>query len=67
LRIGGRLKTVSDGTNTAGYSYLANSPLVEYIYRTNAGTLRMTTQKAYDSVNRLTETSKGSNHNFRFR
>jgi len=50
----GRLKTVTDGANSAGYSYLANSPLVEYIYHTNAGALRMTTQKAYDSVNRLT-------------
>ena len=57
----GRLKTVTDGANSAGYSYLANSPLVEYIYHTNAGALRMTTQKAYDSVNRLTSIANSTN------
>ncbi len=49
-----RLFTVSDGTNTAGYSYLANSPLVSQINFTNAGALRMTTTKSYDFLNRLT-------------
>jgi len=50
-----RLATVSDGTgNTAGYTYLANSPLVSQITFTNSGALRMSTTKSYDYLNRLT-------------
>jgi len=49
-----RLSTVSDGTNTAGYSYLANSPLLSQIGFTNAGIQRMVTTKQYDLLNRLT-------------
>jgi RHS repeat-associated protein len=44
-------------TATAGYFYLANSPLVGQIGFTNNGAWRMTTTKAYDSLNRLTEIS----------
>src|ERR1043166_1564664 len=49
-----RLLSVSDGTNSATYTYLANSPLVSQILFTNNGTLRMSTTKAYDNLNRLT-------------
>src|SRR6266511_4568916 len=52
-----RLTNVSDGTYSAGYSYLANSPLVSQItFKTNT-TVRMTTTKNYDYVNRLTSIS----------
>lgn len=56
-----RLATVSDGTNTAAYSYVANSPLVGQIVFTNNGTLRMTTTKQYDYLNRLTQISSTPN------
>jgi RHS repeat-associated protein len=49
-----RLASVSDGTNSAGYTYVANSPLVSQIMFTNNGVLRMTTAKSYDYLNRLT-------------
>jgi hypothetical protein len=49
-----RLASVSDGTNTANYSYLANSPLVGQIAFANNGATRMTTMKQYDLLNRLT-------------
>ena len=52
-----RLQTVSDGTNTANYSYLANSPLVGQIAFANNGATRMTTTKQYDLLNRLTAIS----------
>jgi RHS repeat-associated protein len=55
-----RLATVSDGTNTAGYSYVANSPLVSQISFTNAGALRMTTTKTWDYVNRLLSISSAN-------
>ena len=50
----GRLGSVSDGTNTAAYSYLANSPLVGQIAFSHNGTNVMTTTKQYDRLNRLT-------------
>jgi len=49
-----RLRTVAAGTNTAAYSYLADSSLVGDIWFTNGSTLRMTTSKTYDFLNRLT-------------
>jgi RHS repeat-associated protein len=49
-----RLATVSDGVNSAGYSYVANSPLVSQITLKQSGTTRMTTTKQYDLLNRLT-------------
>jgi RHS repeat-associated protein len=48
-----RLALVSDGTNSAAYSYLAFSPLVGQITFANAGTTVMTTSKQYDFLNRL--------------
>jgi len=48
-----RLAGVTDGTNTATYSYVANSPLVGQILFQNNGTTRMTTTKQYDALNRL--------------
>ena len=51
-----RLKIVSDGNNNfAGYTYLANSPLVSQIGFTNGTTQRMITTKSYDYLNRLTQ------------
>ena len=49
-----RLSTVSDGTNSASYGYLANSPLVGQITFKQNGATRMTTTKQYDFLNRLT-------------
>ena len=47
--------TVSEGTNSAMYSFLANSPLVSQIVFQNSGATRMTTTKTYDYLNRLTQ------------
>jgi RHS repeat-associated protein len=50
----GRLSTVTDGTISATYSYVANSPLVSQILFTNTSTgAGMTTTKSYDFLNRL--------------
>jgi len=49
----GRLESVSDGTHSATYSYLANSPLVSQITYKQSTTTRMTTTKQYDKLNRL--------------
>ena len=48
-----RLSVVSDGTQSATYSYLANSPLVGQITFKQNTTTRMTTTKSYDYLNRL--------------
>jgi RHS repeat-associated protein len=48
-----RLQTVSDGTHSATYSYLANSPLVDQISFKQNTTVRLTTTKQYDNLNRL--------------
>jgi RHS repeat-associated protein len=50
----GRVTSVSDGTNSATYSYFANSPLVDHIVFAHSGTSVMTNQNTYDHVNRLT-------------
>ena len=55
-----RLQTVTSGTNKAGYTYLANSPLVGQITFTNGSTVRMTTTKQYDNLNRLQSVSSSS-------
>ena len=52
-----RLKTVSDGTNTATYDYVINSPLVGNIVFQHNGQTVMTTAKQYDNLNRLTTIS----------
>jgi len=48
-----RLTNVSDGTYQADYNYLANSPLVSQIIMRSNSTVRMTTTKQYDLLNRL--------------
>src|SRR6266516_4651044 len=50
---GSRLTNVTDGTYSAGYTYLANSPLVSQITLKSNTTARMTTTKQYDYLNRL--------------
>jgi len=55
-----RLATVSDGVNTSAYGYLANSSLVGQITNRHSGAIRMTTTKAYDYLNRLTQISSAS-------
>ncbi len=52
-----RLQSVSNGTHTAAYSYLANSALVSNMVFATSGTTKMTTTKAYDNLNRLTSIS----------
>jgi RHS repeat-associated protein len=48
-----RLSTVSDGAFSAAYTYLANSPLVSQITFKQSSTVRLTTSKQYDYLNRL--------------
>ena len=55
-----RLLTVTDGTNSAAYSYLANSPLVGQIAFADNGTTQMTATKSYDNLNRLTGIVNGN-------
>ncbi len=53
-----RLAAVNDGNNdTATYSYLANSALVQQIVYATNGVTRMTTTKQYDFLNRLAQIS----------
>jgi RHS repeat-associated protein len=49
-----RLQSVSDGTNAAVYTYIANSPLVGNIGFEHNGQTVMTTSKTDDYLNRLT-------------
>jgi RHS repeat-associated protein len=56
-----RLFSVSDGTNSATYNYLTNSPLVSQIAFTNSSTQRMVTTKSYDYLNRLTSVGSTAN------
>jgi YD repeat-containing protein len=48
-----RLKTVSDGENTATYDYLANSPLWGQITFEHNGVKQMTTTRQFDRLNHL--------------
>jgi YD repeat-containing protein len=50
---GNRLSTVTDGSFSATYGYLANSPLVEKIDFRQSSTVRMTTTRKFDNLNRL--------------
>jgi RHS repeat-associated protein len=54
---GSRLSVVSDGTNNATYSYVANSPLVSQIVFRSNSVIRMAASKQYDYLNRLTQIS----------
>ena len=57
---------VSDGTNSATYSYLANSPLVDHIVFAHSGAAVMTNQNTFDYVNRLTGKSSALNFNYQY-
>jgi hypothetical protein len=48
-----RFQSVSKSGNSATYSYLANSPLIEQVVFKQGTTTRMTTTKSYDKLNRL--------------
>ncbi|MBI2927419.1 MAG: RHS repeat-associated core domain-containing protein [Verrucomicrobia bacterium] len=48
-----RLTNVTEGTYGAGYAYLANSPLISQITFKQSSTVRLTTSKDYDKLNRL--------------
>jgi RHS repeat-associated protein len=62
-----RLASASDGTNSAAYTYLANSSLVGQIVYQQNGSTRMTTTKQYDHLNRLTSiASMPSLANFKY-
>jgi len=56
-----RLQSVSDGTHSATYTYIANSPLVDNIVFKQSTTTRMTTRKQYDKLNRLQQISFTTN------
>jgi hypothetical protein len=61
-----RLASVSDGTNKAAYSYLANSPLVsQIVFKSNTVT-RMTTSKQYDYLNRLSSMTSTPSNSFAY-
>jgi RHS repeat-associated protein len=49
-----RLSSVSDGTNNEVYNYLGNSTLLSQLTFRQGITVRMTTAKNYDFLNRLT-------------
>src|SRR5579863_1539257 len=61
-----RLALVSDGTNSATYSYLANSSLVGNITFKQSGTTEMTTSKQYDYLNRLSSISNSLSNSFAY-
>lgn len=51
-----RLESIAAGDDEVGYTYSANSPLVETVTFSHSGTLVMSTTKSYDYANRLLET-----------
>lgn len=54
-----RLSGVSDGTYSASYAYLANSPLLEQTTFKQGSTTRMATKRRYDNLNRLLSIASG--------
>src|SRR5207237_6109155 len=48
-----RLTNVTDGTYSSDYTFLSNSPLISKITFRQNSTVRMTTTKQYDLLNRL--------------
>jgi RHS repeat-associated protein len=52
-----RLDTVTSGSNTATYGYQPNSSLVGSVTFAQNGSTRLTTNKVYDNLNRLTSIS----------
>ncbi|HEX3718794.1 MAG TPA: type IV secretion protein Rhs, partial [Verrucomicrobiae bacterium] len=61
-----RLASVTDGTNSAAYAYLANSSLVGQITFAPSSTTRMTTAKQYDYLNRLSSISSTPSNSFAY-
>jgi RHS repeat-associated protein len=62
-----RLQTVADANNnSATYTYLANSALLDSIVFQQAGTTRMTTTKQHDYLNRLQSVSSSSSLGFSY-
>jgi hypothetical protein len=61
-----RLAVVSDTTNSATYSYLANSSLVGQIAFKSNTVARMSTSKQYDYLNRLTSISSTPSNAFSY-
>jgi RHS repeat-associated protein len=61
-----RFSGVSHGTNTATYSYLANSPLVDHIAFAHSSTAEMTMRYTNDFVNRLTGISSALNFAYQY-
>lgn len=55
-----RLSSLGDGTRSATYAYLANSPLVEQTTFKDGATVRMVTTRKYDNLNRLTSIGSGT-------
>jgi RHS repeat-associated protein len=49
-----RLDTLSDGTNSATYAYVANAPLVDSVTFKQSGNTRMVQKRSWDYLNRLT-------------
>jgi RHS repeat-associated protein len=61
-----RLASVSDGSNSAAYSYLANSSLVgQIVFQSNTVT-SMTTSKQYDYLNRLSSIASTPSNAFTY-
>src|SRR6266511_2868972 len=54
-----RLTNVTDGIYSAGYTYLANSPLIGQITFQQSGSTKMTSTKQYDYLNRILSISSG--------
>jgi len=52
---GGRLPSVSDGTNAASCGYLPQAGLVERIRFSRSGQDRLTTTRQFDLLNRLSQ------------
>jgi RHS repeat-associated protein len=50
-----RMQTVTHGTDSATYNYVANSPLVQDVFFKHNATTQMTTSRQYDRLNRLTQ------------
>jgi RHS repeat-associated protein len=61
-----RLASVSDGTNSATYSHLGNSPLVGQIVFASNGVTTMTTSKQDDYLNRLSAISSSPSNSFAY-
>jgi RHS repeat-associated protein len=59
-----RLNAVTNGTYTASYVYLPNSPLVSNIVFKTGGATKMTTTRNWDNLNRLTSINSSAPNAF---